>query len=299
MARVESLLETLMDTMNWSQYSDMTPSPIPATAKESRPSFPSRSNGSGVQAEVSPPIGKFEILRQRLATMLPCQVDVDSLFSSSHGWWLIQQHMMPHLPDSTENDFHGLFNVSDVSKGHPLTIARLLFCIAICIQQLPPEMDMRNFQITKPLRDMMGDIIDFLVRNVTSDDELIGNIESIECLALQGIYEVNAGNLRRSWLSFRKAVAIAQLLGLHRVAVNSSQEGLDLMKTKRRHLWYQVSRGVRGSPLLYRIMLNPIRNVTSPLYSAYRLVPAQQPSPLTKTLHGSPQKIFTIINYTT
>ena len=248
MARVESLLETLMDTMNRSQHVDLTPLSTPATAKESRPLFPSLSHGSGVQAEVGPLTGKLEILRQRLATMLPCQADVDFLFSSSHGWWLIQQHMMPHLPDLSENDFDGLFNVSNVSKGHPINIARLLLCIAICIQQLPPEMDMRKFQTTIPLRDMMSDNIDFLIRNVTSDDELIGSIESIECLALQGIYDVNAGNLRRSWLSFRKAVAIGQLLGLHRVSVNSSQEGFDLMKIKRHHLWYQVSRGVRGLP---------------------------------------------------
>jgi hypothetical protein len=298
MARVESLLETMMDKMDWRQHGGLPPLSIAATAKESQPLVPSLSTGSGVQAEVRPLMGKIEILRQRLATMLPCQADVDCLFSSSHGWWLIQQHMMPHLPDLIENDFHRLFNVSNVSKGHPLAIARLLLCIAICIQQLPPEMDMRKFQTTKPLRDMMSDIIDFLVQNVTSDDELIGNIESIECLALQGIYEANAGNLRRSWLSFRKAIAIAQLLGLHRVAVNPSQEGFDSIKTKQRHLWYQVSRGVRGSLLFVYNHANSTRNVTSPPYSAYRQVQAQQRSPLITTLLGSPQKIFTITIYT-
>jgi hypothetical protein len=214
---------------------------------EPRPFPPSRSDGYGAQAEASLPIGKLEILRQKLAAMLPCQADIDLLFSSSHGWWLIQQHMMPHLPDLTENDFHGLFDISEVSKGHPLAIARLLICVAICIQQLPPKLDVRKFQTPKPLRDMMCDIIDFLVQNVTSNDELMGNFEIIECLALLGIYEVNVGNLRRSWLSFRKAIAIAQLLGLHRVAANLSQEEFDLRKIKRHHLWYQISRGVSGS----------------------------------------------------
>ncbi|KKK19590.1 hypothetical protein AOCH_001311, partial [Aspergillus ochraceoroseus] len=89
---------------------------------------------------------------------------------------------------------------------------------------------------------MMRGIHDFLLKNVTSDDELAGNVESVECLALQGMYEVNAGNLRRSWLSFRRAITIAQLLGLHRGAVNSSE---DLVETKRHHLWYQISRGER------------------------------------------------------
>ncbi|KAJ5624049.1 hypothetical protein N7510_000358 [Penicillium lagena] len=245
MARVELLLETLMDRIPWGQVGDLTPSSISATANESRPLFASLPNGSGVQTEVRPPSGKLEILRRRLARMLPCQADVDCLFASSHGWWLIQQHMMPHLPDLVENDFHGLFNVAAVSEGHPTTIARLLLCIAICIQQLPSEMDMRKLQTTLPLREMMSSIIEFLVQNVTSDDEMTGSIEGVECLALQGIYEVNAGNLRRSWLLFRKAITIAQLLGLHRVAIKTSEERLSLMETKRHHLWYQVSRGER------------------------------------------------------
>ncbi|PYI02088.1 hypothetical protein BO78DRAFT_422889 [Aspergillus sclerotiicarbonarius CBS 121057] len=221
MARVESLLETLMDRM--------TPSSIPAPP-----------NGSGRQAEVAPLTGKLEILRQRLVAMLPCQADLDCLFDSSHGWWLVQQHMMSHL-----QDVHGLFDVSVVSKGHPMAIARLLFCLAICIQQLPPDVDLRRLQTTVPLGEIMSSIVDFLVQNVTSDDELTGSVESVECLALQAMYEVNAGNLRRSWLSFRKAISIAQLLGLHRTTVGSSQERRDLTKTTGSHLWYQISRGER------------------------------------------------------
>ncbi|KAJ5587342.1 uncharacterized protein N7459_003107 [Penicillium hispanicum] len=246
MARVESLLESLVDRIPWSHVDDLTPSSIPAIAKNySRPLFESLSSDSVVQAEVDTPTGKIEILRRRLAMMLPCQTDVDFLFTSSHGWWLIQQHMMPHLPELLDNDFRGLFNVPGVSQGHPIAIARLLLCIAICIQQLPPDMDTRELQTTVPLREMMGGIIEFVGQNVISDDELTGSVEGVECLALQGMYEVNAGNIRRSWLSFRKAITIAQLLGLHRVAIKLPLARLDLLEAKRHHLWYQISRGER------------------------------------------------------
>jgi hypothetical protein len=153
--------------------------------------------------------------------------------------------MMVHLPNSIENDFQGLFNVDIVAKGHPIAIAKLLFCLAICIQQLAPELDMSKLQIKSPPRELMGSIVDFLTRNVTSDDEITGRIEGVECLALQGVYEVNAGNLRKSWLSFRKALAMAELLGFHRVAVRTSKESPDAKETKRHYLLYQVSRGVR------------------------------------------------------
>ncbi|KAJ5965896.1 hypothetical protein N7481_012610 [Penicillium waksmanii] len=151
--------------------------------------------------------------------MLPCQADVDFLLSSSHGWWLIQQHMMVHLPNSIENDFQGLFNVNAVAKGDPITIAKLLLCVAICIQQLEPEIDMSKLQMKSPPREIMSRIVDFLIRNVTSDDDITGSIEG--------------------------ALAISELLGLHRVAVRTSKESPDLKETKRHYLLYQVSRGER------------------------------------------------------
>lgn len=245
MARVESMLETLMERIPGAQSNSLTPSSNLKTSNESIPLFPSLSDGPRNQA--GPPTAKLENLRQRLARMLPPQRDVDLLLSSSHGWWLIQQHMMTHLPDSTEIDFYGMFNVSAVSQGHPIIIARLLLCLAICIQQLPPDMVILDFETKVKLREAMSGIIEFLVQNVTSDDEITACIEGVECLALQGIYEVNAGNLRKSWLAYRKAVTIVQLLGVHRVGVKTS-ESQELKESKRHHLWYQVSRGVSYSP---------------------------------------------------
>ncbi|KAL3481698.1 hypothetical protein BJX99DRAFT_270047 [Aspergillus californicus] len=222
MARVESLLETLMDRIPQNQVDTLTPSSIPA-AIASTDDIP-------VQA-----MGKFESLRRQLTAMLLCQEDVDYLFASSHGWWLIQQHMMPYLTDSDEID-SGLFTVSTVSRENPIAITRLLLCIAICIQQLSSDVDIQKVQTAVPLRQTMRSIVGFIAQNVTSDDEMIGSLEGVECLALQGIYEVNTGNLRRSWLSFRKAITIAQLLGLHRAAKTSQ---------KTFHLWYQISRAER------------------------------------------------------
>jgi hypothetical protein len=150
--------------------------------------------------------------------------------------------MMPHLPEVPENDPFKLFNVSAASKGHPIAIARLLLCVAICFQQLPAGTDLRKLQTTSPVQELMETIIKFIFATVTSNDEMTGSVEGVECLALQGIYHVNAGNLRRAWLSFRKAIDIAQLMGLHRA--NPSKEIPDPMGTKRHHLWYQISKGV-------------------------------------------------------
>ncbi|KAL2842387.1 hypothetical protein BJY01DRAFT_264507 [Aspergillus pseudoustus] len=242
-ARVESLLETLLDRISpRGQAGELTPESILATTTVPRPPPELPSNGYRLRTEGTGLTKKLESLRQRLAAMLPCQADVDRLFTSSHGFWLLQQHMMPHLPDLAENDSQGLFDVAAVSREHPIAIARLLLCIAICIQQLPPEADMRQLQTTVPIREIMSGIIEFIAQHVISDDELAGSMEGIECLAIYGMYAVNAGNLRRSWLLFRKAITVGQLLGLHRAADSLLQ---DTAEARRHHLWYQISRGER------------------------------------------------------
>lgn len=51
---------------------------------------------------------------------------------------------------------------------------------------------------------------------MTSDDDLVSNIDGIECLIFQGMLHINAGNPRRGFLSFRRALNIGHLLGIHR-----------------------------------------------------------------------------------
>lgn len=187
---------------------------------------------------------KTDNLRQRLVAMLPCQADVDRLAELSSGWWLIRRHMMPYLLTMPDQEYRKQFDVSTVSGSHPVAITRLLLCVALCVQQLPPDVDLHKLQTAIPLRDLEYKITTFITTSVTSDDELIGSLEGIECLILQGIYQVNAGNLRRSWLAFRKAIDVAQLIGLHRIALKTSQDSPDAMEARRHYMWFRIMQGV-------------------------------------------------------
>lgn len=56
--------------------------------------------------------------------------------------------------------------------------------------------------------------LDTASRLVTSNDELIESLEGLECLVLEAVFHLNAGNLRRAWLFFKPAIGLAQLVGL-------------------------------------------------------------------------------------
>lgn len=275
--RVEMLLEKLMETVSQTKEEThtpyepvgvLTPSSTPATTYHSQPQFMSLFDDAlGQQTEVRTPmpqpqsisvsnsnlpasggkacpIGRVEKLRRELSAMAPCQEDINYLFDLSDGWWLIRRHIMPHLLGIPERDFQKVFDVSTILASNPMTIARFLLAVALCVQQLPPHIDTRRLHIKVPLREMMEKIVTTVTTTVISDDELIGSMEGIECLVLQGVYHINAGNLRRSWLIFRRAINVAQLMGLHRASLKTSQEAADLMETSRHYMWYQIMKAV-------------------------------------------------------
>lgn len=82
------------------------------------------------------------------------------------------------IPD---HDFSKPFSVQAVSQSHPIIISRLLLVIALCIQQLPHDYDRTRLQFVESLKDRKEKIIN-TIATVTSDDELIGSLEGIECL---------------------------------------------------------------------------------------------------------------------
>lgn len=84
MARVESLLERLMERIPQGQFGDLTPSSIPVTVDEPPALFVPPPENSRDRTGVGSAVGKLEILRQP-PRMLPTQADVDCPFSSSHG----------------------------------------------------------------------------------------------------------------------------------------------------------------------------------------------------------------------
>ncbi|CAG5162663.1 uncharacterized protein ALTATR162_LOCUS6261 [Alternaria atra] len=52
------------------------------------------------------------------------------------------------------------------------------------------------------------------VRLVITNDQLVGCIEGLECIVYEAIFQSNAGNLRRAWIAFRRAMMFAQLMRL-------------------------------------------------------------------------------------
>ncbi|CAL5867376.1 uncharacterized protein PFLUO_LOCUS1594 [Penicillium psychrofluorescens] len=67
---------------------------------------------------------------------------------------------------------------------------------------------------------------------------MVSNINGLECLVLQGIFYNNDGKLRSAWLSYRRALDVAQIIGLHRPLPADSENSKS--QHRARSIWKHI-----------------------------------------------------------
>lgn len=180
---------------------------------------------------------KFRELRRSLMTMMPSQEDIKKILLATETCWAI---WFDEYPDSgTDASRIALFRerFSSFTTSHPTFIARALLLVTTSIQQLPPDFDYSELHLPFPPQELMEKQLSQTSALVTSNDELVGTLEGLECLVLQGVCWSNAGKPRRAWLCFRRALDVAQLMGLHRCRVPGKDLDAALL-TRLRHVWW-------------------------------------------------------------
>lgn len=180
---------------------------------------------------------QFRELRRSLMTMMPSQEDIKKIFLAAEPRWAIwfDEYTDSGTEASRIASFRECF--SSLTTSHPSFIARALLLVTTSIQQLPADFDYSELNLPFPPQELMEKQLSQTSALVTSNDELVGTLEGLECLVLQGVCWSNAGKPRRAWLCFRRALDVAQLMGLHRCRVPGKD--LDAAMLKRlRHVWW-------------------------------------------------------------
>lgn len=159
----------------------------------------------------------LEETRRGLNTLFPSQSDISTITGASVAVFYVST-VFHTFRDLIEGRCESTDVVSTIPPpdSHPAALARRLLQICICMQQIPPGFDLQRLDMKTSVVEVMSTIVATVSRLVTSDDDLITNSEGLQCLVLQGFWHSNIGNLRKSWLAYRKAVSLAQLMGLDR-----------------------------------------------------------------------------------
>ncbi|KAF2802190.1 uncharacterized protein BDZ99DRAFT_455333 [Mytilinidion resinicola] len=99
------------------------------------------------------------------------------------------------------------------SKTHPVILARLMLACAVFLQSAWYH---RHYTFSKPPHTIKERLVTAAIKLVTTNSELHGSLDSLECIMMEGLFHTHAGNLRRAWSVYRTAISSAQLMGIHR-----------------------------------------------------------------------------------
>ncbi|KAI1180137.1 hypothetical protein F4777DRAFT_362965 [Nemania sp. FL0916] len=115
----------------------------------------------------------------------------------------------------------------------PVAVARQLLALGAYLQviSLPSEYDVTG--LGPEYRVISSRAFETVSKLVTHNDSLPGSIGIVECLLIESQNHNYLGNIRRAWLVLRRAVAMAQIIGLdHRQKSPSPNTNEDDAKAK-------------------------------------------------------------------
>nr|D7PI12.1 RecName: Full=Probable transcription factor gsfR1; AltName: Full=Griseofulvin synthesis protein R1 [Penicillium aethiopicum]ADI24950.1 GsfR1 [Penicillium aethiopicum] len=175
------------------------------------PPTPVSSRGSIAEPSAYPSI------TQALRSCLPPQKDIEILLSNLSSMSIFcyksSFKLCSSWPSEMTEEQIPIANLL-YSETHPVLLARHMLLFAVGLQHLSPTKAIPG--LTRHHRAIMEQLADSAIKLVNTDDVLLGTLEGLENLILESFYHIDGGNIRRAWITMRRAVMTAQLLGLHR-----------------------------------------------------------------------------------
>ena len=203
--RVEAMLETLSK----SHQSKDAPGSL-----EDIPVFPSAPESPAVSTRLS---GATDLskLSEALHNLLPSKDQAYSLCATEKFLPCFFQQLLTRNYTALSANGEAPLTGAVVAQlppqsAHPVLIAQKLLMYA-CLTQYHHSAS-RTPKWQAQASQMAAAAIDL----VTTKDALVANAEGPECLMMEATWHVNNGDLRRAFTAVRRAMATAQLLGIHR-----------------------------------------------------------------------------------
>lgn len=98
---------------------------------------------------------------------------------------------------------------------HPVLIAKQMLCIAMALQKQGYRMALSDAGLSEPHTVIMERLFDAAVGWVTTNEEFHGTVESLACMQMESTFHEGSGYLRGAWLANRRALLVAQQIGVH------------------------------------------------------------------------------------
>ncbi|KAJ0159270.1 hypothetical protein CTA2_10011 [Colletotrichum tanaceti] len=185
---------------------------------------------------------KLRAYSRQLSAAIPppedCQV-IYKLYSDAD--LVFQSIFVPYcLLGSLEPESVEHFMDSLREPMHPVLLAKRMLMVAAMLQRLPAKRPLEPGVSESSFR-IMEKLAETAIGVVCEANALMGTLEALECVILQTAYLVSSGNPRLSLLSCRRAISLAQLMGIHRPHDPAAVETLDSASPRRTgFVWFRI-----------------------------------------------------------
>lgn len=95
---------------------------------------------------------------------------------------------------------------------HPVTLAHTMLLFALTLQA--PSIS--STPLSQPRHLLRHSLFTAAASYIASNEQFHNCIDVLVCIMLEATYEINCGNLRRAWVVYRRAMVVAQFMGLRR-----------------------------------------------------------------------------------
>lgn len=168
-------------------------------------------------ASARPSLQSLETISASLLDAFPSPEDTELLITASRGV-LIHCHNLNAdrrrllTPEDYTRQPHTILPSVD-PRIHPVILARHMLHWVLFLQS---PWYHRDCKFSEPPRIIMERLVEAAISLVTTNDEVHGSLESLECIMMEALYHSHFGNLRRAWIVNRRAMLLAQMMGVHR-----------------------------------------------------------------------------------
>jgi len=176
--------------------------------------------------------------QRRLVALLPCQHDADIIFESSNGWMILDGIYQAPLDMYVNRDRQSYaLDMAVVAQARPVLVARTLLHLAICMNGLPPDFDVSRLSGVWSSEATMREYVTTVMTLVTGSDQQMMTLHGLETLFLLGIYHTNEASLRQAWLTVRRGLSLAYLMGIHRIITQEDMSPPSPARLRAKGIW--------------------------------------------------------------
>jgi Fungal specific transcription factor domain len=119
---------------------------------------------------------------------------------------------------------------------HPVILAQRMLIFAITLQAPCEEF----LSLSEPPSVLSRRWVTAAVTWLATQEETHVSVESLICIILEAIFETNCGNLRKAWVIYRRAMTIAQTMGLHRSPIPPLKRIDPTLDADPEFMWFRI-----------------------------------------------------------